>query len=194
LCVPFFIQTVEEVGLGEVDADAVARGVFSRDGERGGRDVGRGDVGVGEMARKRDGDGSGAGADVKNAQWFLWIKDKCGGPSTAPLRGFARDDGILVFAPVGEFHKDGFHEVLGLGAGDEDGGCDAEGEAKELLLAGDVLEGLVLQAAGDGGRVGGLLFWRDDAAGVGVELRARDAERVQQEGEGIARGGVAQIA
>ena len=33
--------------------------------------------------------------------------------------------------------------MLGLGAGDEDGGGDVEGEAVELLLAGDVLDGFV---------------------------------------------------
>ncbi len=51
--------------------------------------------------------------------------------------------------------EDGFDEVLGLGAGDEDGGGDVEGEAVELLLAGDVLDGFVVQAAGDASFVDG---------------------------------------
>ena len=39
--------------------------------------------------------------------------------------------------------------MFGFGAGDEDGGSDAEGEAVELLFAGDVLDGLVGGAALD---------------------------------------------
>ena len=67
------------------------------------------------MVCERDGDGSGAGADVDNPKG----------------RG-----GI-------EFGEDGFDEVFGFGAGDEDGRCDVEREAVELLFAGDVLDGLV---------------------------------------------------
>jgi len=83
--------------------------------------------------------------------------------------------------------------VFGFGPWDEDSGSDAEGEAVELLLAGDVLDWLVLQAASDGGIVGGLLFWCDFAIWIGVELRARDVERVQQERERVACGGFAQL-
>ena len=46
--------------------------------------------------------------------------------------------------------------MLGLGARDEDGRGDVETEAVELLLASDVLDGLVAQAAGDVGLVEGL--------------------------------------
>ena len=84
----------------------------------GGRDIDGCDVGVGQMVSERDGDGSGAGADVEDIE-----------------RRF-----------VVEFAEDGFDEVLGLGARDEDGGRDVEGEAVELLLAGDVLDGLVGEA------------------------------------------------
>ena len=52
----------------EADAwsEVVAGGVGGGDGERGGGDVGGGDVGVGEMVGERDGDGSGAGANVED--------------------------------------------------------------------------------------------------------------------------------
>ena len=50
---------------------------------------------------------------------------------------------------MGETGEDGFDEMLGLGARDKDGGSDVEGEAVELLLAGDVLDGLVSKAAVD---------------------------------------------
>ena len=46
-----------------------------------------------------------------------------------------------------EFGEDGFDEVFGFGAGNEDGGGDVEREAVELLLAGDVLDGFVGEAA-----------------------------------------------
>ena len=48
-----------------------------------------------------------------------------------------------------EAFEDGFYEEFGLGAGDEDGGGDVEGEAVELLGAGDVLDGFDGEAAGD---------------------------------------------
>ena len=107
----------------------MAGGVGCGDCERGGGDVDGGDVGVGEMVGERDGDGSRAGANVENPE----------------ARG-----GV-------EFGEDGFDEVFGFGAGDEDGGGDVEGEAVEFLLAGDVLDGLVGEAAGDEGFVGGAL-------------------------------------
>ncbi len=56
-----------------------------------------------------------------------------------------------------EVGEDGFYEMLGFGARDEDGGGDFEGEAVELLLAGDVLDGFVFQAAGDVGFVKGFV-------------------------------------
>ncbi len=71
--------------------------------------------------RERYGNGAGAGADVED-----------------PMRR----GGV-------EVAEDRFDEVFGLGAGDEDGGCYAEREAVELLLAGDVLEGLAGEAALD---------------------------------------------
>ena len=50
-----------------------------------------------------------------------------------------------------EFCEDGFDEMLGLGTRDEDGRGDAEVEAVELLLAGDVLDRFVGDAAEDEG-------------------------------------------
>ncbi len=162
----------------------MAGGVFAGDGERGGRDVGGGDVRVRKMTRERDGDGAGAGADVENA--------KCGGPSTRSLRFLARDDGIILGRAC-EFGEDGFDEVFGLGAGDEDGGGDAEGERVELLLAGDVLDRLVLEAAGDGGFISLTIQRSESAIGIRMELCAGDAERVQQQGKRVPRGIRAQI-
>ena len=78
---------------------------------------------------------------------------------------------------AGRSFEDGFDEVLGLGAGDEDGGGDLEGEAVELLLAGDVLDGFVVQAARDG-RLRRRLRW------VGVSSRSGWAMRVMR---GISR-------
>ena len=107
---------------------------------------------------ERDGDGSGAGADVKDIE-------RCGAI---------------------EFFEDGFDEVLGLGAGDENGWSDAEGEAVEFLLAGDVLDWLVFEAASDEGVVGGLLGGREGAVGIGEEGGAGDVERVQEQEERVA--------
>jgi hypothetical protein len=58
--------------------------------------------------------------------------------------------GIGVGLSVGPV-EDGFDEVLGLGAGDEDIGSDAEGEAEEFLRAGQVLKRLLRGAADDEG-------------------------------------------
>ena len=83
--------------------------------------------------------------------------------------------------------------MLGFGAGDEDIGGDAERERVEFLLAGDVLDGLVEEAALNEGFVCGLLIRREAASGVGVELGARDAECVQEEEQCIAGGVGAQV-
>ena len=110
------------------------------------------------MVGERDGDCSGAGADVEDIE-----------------------RGLVV-----QFGEDGFDEVFGFGARDKDGGRDAEGEAVELLLAGDVLDGFVGEAAVDGGVVGGLLTGGEEAVGVGEVVGARDSERVEEEDEGVA--------
>ncbi len=145
--------------------EVVAAGVFAGEREGGGGDVCGRDVRVRQMMCERDGDSAGAGADVENARLNRLL----------------------------QFIEHGFDEVLSFRPGDEDGGRDAEGEAEELLLAGDVLDGLVLQAAADGGLIGGRLFGRDGAVGIGVELRASDTERVKEQRERVAGSGIAQI-
>ena len=169
----------------------MARGVFAGDGERGGRDVGGRDVRVRQMVRERDGDGAGAGADVEDAEGSVTKKQI----PPLRLRFRRRSCGMTtqIVLRSRQFGEDGFDEVLRLGTRDEDGGSDAEGESVELLLAGDVLDWFVGQAACDGGFVRGLLFCRNLALRIGIELRARDAERVQQQRERIACRGVAQI-
>ena len=59
--------------------------------------------------------------------------------------------------------------MLGLGSRDEDGSGDVEDEAVKLLPAGDVLDGLAVQAAGDGVFVEGLLAGSKFSVGVGQE-------------------------
>jgi hypothetical protein len=83
--------------------------------------------------------------------------------------------------------------VLGLGAGDEDGGRDAQGQAEELLLAGDVLDGFIRKTTANEAVVCRLLLGRERAIRIGVELRAGDAERVQQQRKRIAGGCLTQI-
>ena len=118
-------QRGEEIAFKEADAasEAEAAGVVVGDSEGGGRDIDGGEVGVFEDGGERDGDGAGAGADIGN------MKMRVG----------------LGAGPV----EDGFDEMLGLGAGDEDVGGDAEGEAEELLRASEVLERVLRGAAGN---------------------------------------------
>src|ERR1035441_8968863 len=93
------------------------------------------------MVGERDGDGSRAGADVEDLE----------------VRG-----GV-------ELGEDGFDEKFGFGAGNENGGRDMERERIELLLAGNVLNGLVGEPAKDEALVAGLL--------VEGEYGARSEER-----------------
>ena len=113
---------------------------------------------------ERDGDGSGAGADVENLE----------------LRG-----GV-------ELAENGFDEEFRFGAGNEDGRRDMERERIELLLAGNVLDGLVGEAAKDEALVVGLLVEGEDAAGVGMQRGAGDAQHVQQQQQRVAVRAVAQ--
>ena len=80
----------------------------------------------------------------------------------------------------------GFDEVLGFRAGDEDGGGDAEVEGVELLVAGEVLEGLAGGAAGDEGVEGGELLARDFGFGVGEDVGTVASDGVGEEGFGVA--------
>ena len=112
--------------------DVVFAGVGCGDCEGFGGDVEGGDRGLGKMGGEGDCDGSGAGADVGDLQRLV----------------------------CGQEFQDGFDEVLGFGARDEDGGGDFQCETVELLLAGDVLDGFVAQAAGDVVFVEGALVGR----------------------------------
>jgi hypothetical protein len=86
--------------------------------------------------------------------------------------------------------EDGFDEMFGLGARDEDVGGDAEGEAEELLMAGEVLEGLVRGAAGDEGAEGFEGGGIDGVVRVGEEPGTIAVEGVGEEGFGFAAGDV----
>ena len=84
--------------------------------------------------------------------------------------------------------EDGFDEMLGFGAGDEDVWADAEGEAEELLLAGEMLERDVGGAFCCEGLVGGELGWGDFGFSMGEEVGAGLVEDVGEEGLGVAAG------
>lgn len=160
-------QCVEQIGFEETDAagEAVARGVGDGYLERGGGDVDGGDLCMGKMVGERYGDGARTGADVENFERCFVI----------------------------QFAEDGFDQVFRVGAGDEDGRCDAEREAVELLLAGNVLDGFAGEAAGDCGCVGSLFGGGEGAVGVGVVGGAGQPRDVEQEGESVAVGVVAEI-
>jgi hypothetical protein len=83
--------------------------------------------------------------------------------------------------------------MLGLGSRDEDGRGDVEAETVELLPAGDVLDGLVVQAAGDGVFVDGLLAGGEFAVGVGQEGDAWDLQDVEEQQFGVASGVVSKV-
>jgi hypothetical protein len=68
-----------------------------------------------------------------------------------------------------------------------------EGEAVELLFAGDVLDGLAGEAALDEGVVVRLLLGREGAVGVGVQGGAGDSEGVEEEKERVAMRVCAQV-
>src|ERR1035441_6857047 len=73
------------------------------------------------------------------------------------------------------------------------GTVDVEREAVELLLASDVLDGLVREAAENEAVVAGLLMGSERAVAVGVQRGARDSERVEKQQERVAVGVCAKI-
>ena len=84
----------------------------------------------------------------------------------------------------------GFDKVFGFRARNEYGGRDAEGEAVELLLAGDVLDGLVAGAACEEGLVAGEVGGGNFGFGMGEEPGAVALEGVEGQEFGVAgRGG-----
>src|SRR5207302_9073129 len=86
-----------------------------------------------------------------------------------------------------------FDEMLGLGARDENRGGDFQAETVELLLAYDVLHGLVAETAGDAGVVGGTLGLTELVVGVSDEGDAWDLQGVKQQEFRVAYGGVAEM-
>ena len=78
--------------------------------------------------------------------------------------------------------------MLGLGTRDEDGRADVESEAVELLLARDVLDGLVAESAGDAAFVEGLLVRSEFLVGVSEESRSGDLEGVEEKKLSVAGG------
>jgi hypothetical protein len=68
-----------------------------------------------------------------------------------------------------------------------------EGEAIELLLAGDVLDGLIGEAAGDKSLIRGLLGGGEGAVGSGEEGGAVEVGGVEEKDEGVTLGVVAKV-
>ncbi len=157
----------KEVGLEEGDAvgEAEAGGVLLGDGERGGVEIGCSEAGGGEFGGEGERDGAGAGTDVEN----VGLAVGCAG-------------GGLCGDPV----EDGLYEELGFGAGDESVAGDAEVEAVELLLAGEVLDGLLGDAAGDEGAVGLMYVRGEFGVGVSDEPGAVAEEEMGEQSLGLA--------
>src|SRR5579863_6642574 len=78
-----------------------------------------------------------------------------------------------------------FDQVLGFGAGDEDGGSDDEIHAPEFLMAGDVLRGDAAGALGESGFVSSGLTGGQLALGVSVEIGAVAVESEHQKEFGV---------
>ena len=154
----------EEVTFEEADAgvETEAAGVVAGDGEGGRGDVDGSEVGVLEDGGERDGDRAGAGADVGDVK-------------------------MRVGLGAGEV-EDGFDEMLGFGAWDEDFGGDAEGEAEELLRAGEVLERMLRGAAGDERAEGVEVRRGQVVVGVGEEPGTVAMQDVGEQGLGVAAG------
>ena len=158
----------EEIGLEEGDAvaEAEAAGVVFGDGESRRVEVGGGDVGGGQLGGERESDGARAGADVQYAE---------------------RDAGMEAVAVAGgDPVEDGFDEELGFGTGDERVAGDAEVQAVELLLAGEVLDRFLGGATGDEGAVGQEESGGEFGVGVGDEPGAVAEEEMGEERLGLA--------
>jgi hypothetical protein len=82
----------------------------------------------------------------------------------------------------------GFDEVFGFGAGNEDVGCDAEGQAVELARAGDVLDGFAGEAALEESGVLDCGATAEGVCGVGEEPGAVFAGEMEQERFGVEAG------
>jgi hypothetical protein len=116
------------------------------------------------MFCESDGDGSGAGANIENAK-------------RVSGRGFFCDE-----------VEHGLDEPLGFGAGDEGVRRDAEGEAKEFLLAGEVLLRLVRGASRGESAELREVFGAERVIAVGEEEGAVALKYVREQRLGIAAG------
>jgi len=118
------------------------------------------------MHGERDRDGASAGADVENLK---------------------RMNGCGFFCDEVE---DGFDEELGFGARDEGIRRDAEGDAEEFLLAGEMLQWFVGGAAGGENTELSEVFGGEWVVGMGEKPSAVSVEDVREESFGIACGDV----
>jgi len=128
------------------------------------------------MCGESDGDGSGACADVENARM-------CGGRAsfflTHPALRLRYEWGSQ---PV----EDSFDEELGFGAWDERVRRDTQGEAKEFLNAGEVLQRRVRSAAGGEGAEPGEVRGGECVVDVGEDEGTVALENVGEESFGVA--------
>ena len=130
------------------------------------------DFSVGKFAGEGDGYGSGAGADVDEFEaGDGWGRVRANGWRSGSSAGRKMVDQV----------KDCLDEVLGFRAWNEHGGGDEEFGAPELLVSGEVLQGLTGGAAVDELIVGRLLGGGQLTLGMGVEVGAVTAEGVKHE-------------
>lgn len=126
------------------------RSVFAGHFKRLGGEVDGGDLGQGKMSGQSQRDGSCPCANVEN-----------------------------TYSPVGgQSLKNCLDQVLGLRPRNERGRGDFELEAEELLLAGNVLDRLVVEAAADGRLIKFKLLLGEQARRVGKQGSAIQFENV----------------
>lgn len=90
---------------------------------------------------------------------------------------------------MGKTCEDSFHEVLRFRPRDENCRSNAKAKTVELLMPGDVLDGLVMGTPRDGFEIQGKLSRGELAGGVGEILRPGETESVEEEQVGVSRGG-----
>src|SRR5262249_36788911 len=95
------------------------------------------------------------------------------------------DVGDLERLVCGQGFQNGFDEMLGFGAWDQNGGGELEGGGVEILLAGDVLDGGMLEAGREALFVGGGVRRGGVAVGMSDESDARDSQGVEEEELGV---------
>ncbi len=148
--------------------ELVAGSVGASDFERGGGNVGRVNLGPGQLFGKGQSDAARAGADVHDPR-------KRGGLQWRP--------GVLSRLTNEAQHS--LNDVLGFRPRDEHGGRNDEVHAPEFLVPGDVLRRDTLGALGESLLVAGLFSAREFTLGVGVKMSAVAAEGEHQQQFGI---------